>query len=491
MYLSKSKYCKGVQCKKILWLDKNHPELKEEVSNQDVFENGTEVGELAKKLFGEYIDIKFDDNLQNMINDTNNAMKNNECIICEASFTYNNCFCSVDLLKKHGNKYEIYEVKSSTDVHDIYIDDISYQYYVLSNLGLNVTKCNIVHINNEYVRKGDLNIQELFKICDVTDKVLSKQIKVKQNIEDINKYVENDSEPIKDIDYNCTTPYECPYWNYCSKHLSKPNVFDLKGQGLSTKKKFELYKEGIYAFKDLMRANIPDKFKEQILFELNNLPLKINKEYIEEFLNTLTYPLYFLDFETFQQPIPEFDYVKPFAQIPFQYSLHYLENASSELKHTEFLGDGITDPRRELAIRLVKDIPKDTCVLAYNMRFEKGRIKEMAELFPDLKDHLMNIHDNIKDLMIPFQTRNYYVKEMQGSFSIKYVLPSLFPDDPSLDYHNLDMIHNGSEAMNMYASINAYSKEEQEEIRKNMLEYCKLDTYAMVKIYNKLKTLTK
>ena len=194
--------------------------------------------------------------------------------------------------------------------------------------------------------------------------------------------------------------------------------------------------------------------------------------------------IYFLDFETYQQPIPLFDNVKPYMQIPFQYSLHYLVN--NELKHKEFLGDGVNDPRYELAKSLVNDIPINSCTVAYNMSFEKTVIKNLSELFPEFSNHLMNIHDNMKDLMIPFKNRDYYTKDMKGSYSIKYVLPALFKDDPSLDYHNLDMVHNGSEAMNSYANMNNLNEEDKNKLRYNMLKYCELDTYAMVKIYEKL-----
>ena len=147
------------------------------------------------------------------------------------------------------------------------------------------------------------------------------------------------------------------------------------------------------------------------------------------------------------------------------------------------------DPRRSLAESLVEDIPLDVCTLAYNMSFEKNVIKSLALEFPDLRDHLLNIHEHIKDLMIPFYNREYYTKAMQGSYSIKYVLPALFPDDPSLNYHNLEEVHNGTEAMNAYATMGELSKEEQEKLRENLLKYCGLDTYAMVKIYDKLKEI--
>ena len=145
MYLSKSSYCKGVQCKKMLWLEEHYPEEKEEIDNSSVLDNGTEVGILAKDLFGKSIDIEFSNNLKDMIEETLKVIKNNKnVIITEASFSYNNNFCSVDILIKKGNEYEIYEIKSSTEIKDIYKEDVSYQTYVLKKLGYNVIKSSIV-----------------------------------------------------------------------------------------------------------------------------------------------------------------------------------------------------------------------------------------------------------------------------------------------------------------------------------------------------------
>ena len=488
MNLSKSRYCNAYQCLKMLWLDVNHPELKSDVSNSSVLENGTEVGILAKGLFGEYIDIPFSNNLSEMINNTQEViLKNKNAIICEASFVYNNNFCSVDILKKNNDEYEIYEVKSSTEIKDIYLEDISYQTYVLKNLGLNVVKSSIVYINHFYERVGDLNLHNLFKIKNVTDLVNQKQNEVKKYIDKINLYMNEINEPIKKIGLHCVKPYDCPFFKYCTKDLPDKNIFELRRMKNSTK--FKYYDKGIYKYEDLLKEKIDDKVREQIEFELYNKADKINKTEIKDFLNTLSYPLYFLDFETYQQSIPMFDYVHPYEQIPFQYSIHILRSDTSLPEHIEFLADSGKDPRKSLAERLIRDIPKDVCVLAYNMSFEKSVIKRLAKLYPDLEESLMNIHDNIKDLMIPFYNHDYYSKNMYGSYSIKYVLPSLFPNDKELDYHNLDGIHNGSEAMNSFKELDNLPMEEQQKVRHNLLKYCELDTYAMVKIYKKLKKI--
>lgn len=487
MNLSKSKYCNGLQCKKMLWLYKNKPEEKEEVNNQSVFDNGNDVHEVARKLLGEDVNIPFNEDLTQMIKDTEEVMKQEKVIITEASFSYENNFCSVDILKKEGNTYEIYEVKSSTELKDVYVDDVSYQYFVLTSLGLKVEKCYVAILNNRYVRKGKLDLNQLFKKIDVTDEVVSKQAQVKQMIKDMNKYMEQKKEPKDDIGIHCFKPYKCPFFKYCTRHLPESNIFEINE--INVNEKLKLYVEGIVSLEDLLKEDISNEAKQHIEYELYDKEDYIDKKSIKEFLNTLSEPLYFLDFETFALPIPKYDGTRPYQQVPFQYSLHYIEEG--KLYHKEFLAESGVDPRQLIAESLVRDIPKNVPVLAYYMSFEKGRIKELAETFPDLKDHLMSIHDNIKDLIVPFKNRSYYAKGMHGSASIKYVLPAMFPNDESLNYKNLELVHNGDEAMNIYARLGEYPKEEQEYIRERLLKYCELDTYAMVKIYEKLKQIVK
>jgi len=205
----------------------------------------------------------------------------------------------------------------------------------------------------------------------------------------------------------------------------------------------------------------------------------INKEGIKEFLDQVSYPLYFLDFETFQQAVPQFDMLRPYEQIPFQYSLHYIEVEGGELKHSEFLGKEGADPRNELVKSLVDNIPDEACIVTYNSSFEKRIIRELTSKFPQHSNRLMNIHDNIIDLMVPFQNKYFYKPEMKGSYSIKYVLPALVPE---LSYKELE-ISGGGQASETYASLHLIKDtSEVDRTRKNLLEYCKLDTLAMVKI---------
>ena len=490
--LSKSKYCGLWQCPKIAWLNKYKPE--EMVINdaiQSRMDAGNMVGDLAMGLFGEFVEVtaynseKLD--LSQMIARTQEEMEKGTPVICEASFSYNGLYCAVDILRKDGDGWAIYEVKSSTSAEkDVYTADVAYQKYVLQNCGVNLTRVYLVCLNNEYVFDGTLDLQQLFKITDITVPVAFEQRNLAANLSIGERLLNDPNEPEIDISERCMHPYECAYWKYCTRHIPRPSVFDL--YRMPFKKKLDYYKQGLFRYEDLILASdiTNEKQLRQMDHSLRDKGTYIDKEGIRAFLDTLSYPLYFLDFETMQLPVPQYPGTKPYQQIPFQYSLHYIEKPGGELKHKEFLGVSGEDPRRAIAESLCRDIPMNVCVTAYNRGFECGRIKELACAFPDLAEHLLNIRSNIRDLLTPFQSGYYYNRDMGGSFSIKSVLPALYPNDPELDYHNLEGVHNGSEAMTIFPMIKDMPPEEQAAARKNLLAYCKLDTLAMVKVWQKL-----
>lgn len=501
VHLSKSKYTGLWQCPKMAWLRQYKPE--EAVIDEMVLARmkaGNEVGDLAMGLFGDYVEVtayngeKLD--LPKMIENTASEMAKDTDNICEASFSYNGLYCAVDILRKENGGWAIYEIKSSTmhqeedgscpDTKEVYIADISYQKYVLEHCGVNVTGTYLVCLNGDYIYDGTLDITQLFFITDVSTEVFVESSKIEPNLAIAEQVLTSDSEPDIDLGVYCKKPYQCAFWKYCSKHIPQESVFNL--YRLRKTKMFEYYRNGWITYRDLI-DNAPIKNAtqlRQIEFALEDKGTYVNKAEIAAFLNTLSYPLYFLDFETMQPVIPQYVGTRPYAQIPFQYSLHYIEEEGGELKHKEFLAESGTDPRRAIAESLCADIPMDVCVTAYNKAFECTRLKELAETFPDLSDHLMNIRENIIDLLVPFQSGWYYNRAMGGSFSIKSVLPALFPDDPSLDYHNLEGVHNGGEAMTIFPMIKDMLPEEQQKARHNLLKYCELDTYAMVKVWEAL-----
>ena len=498
--LSKSKYCSFVQCPKNLWLGVNKPELAViDSSAESRMEEGNIIGDLAMQIFGEYVEVtafkpdgKLD--LSKMIADTKDLMNKKAPVICEASFSYNGDYCAVDILKREGDGYAIYEVKSSTGAKDVYITDISYQKYILEHCDVKVTGTYLVCINSDYVFDGELRLDELFEIVDVADDVEKEITSVEANVKEANAVLSENDEPDTDLSMGCHKPYKCAFRQYCRSRVPSPSVFDLYGTELHYDKMLGYYQSGVFSFEELAKdQKIMDKkiCSLQIAHEINDLPTHIDKDGIKDFLSTLWYPLYFLDFETMQTVIPEFVGTKPYAQIPFQYSLHYIENEGGALHHKEFLAESGEDPLRKISESLCKDIPGNACVIVFNQTFECGRLGELASYFPDLSEHLLKIRENIRDLLVPFRKGYYYNRRMNGSFSIKKVLPAIFPDDPSLDYHNLEGIHNGGEAMTIFPKIKDLPPEEQAIARKNLLKYCELDTYATVKIWQELVRVSK
>ena len=484
--LSKSKYCKGIQCPKILWMDTYKPEEAEDVLPEAALANGNRVGDLARRYFGQYDLVEFNYDKNVMTEKTKQFMQAGSENIAEAAFLTDGLYCAVDILHKNGSGYDIVEVKSSTGVTDIYIEDMAFQYYVLKRCGINVKRVFLMHLNSKYVRHGDLNLNNLFTLEEFTEDVKQKYNEVESNIKSIRVYVDTDCEPERDIDLYCETPYACAYYGYCAKHIPEQSVFNVRG--MRAAKKYEYYHQGIITFEDIVRQHpkLSEKQWKQVETSYYDKPDEADADAIKAFLDTLSYPLYHLDFETFQQAIPEYDGLSPYAQIPFQYSLH-IERADGTLEHREFLAKEGTDPRRAIAESLCKDFPEGVCVLAYNKSFEQRVLKSLADYFPDLADRLLEIRKNIHDLMVPFQQQQYYCKAMQGSYSIKYVLPALCPGDSELDYQALDGVHNGGEASATFADLPNHTPEEISVMRNNLLKYCCLDTLAMVKVLEKLR----
>ena len=505
--LSKSRYTLFSQCPKALWLRTYKPEVAEvDEALQARFEKGNEVGDLAMKLFGDYKEVTTSKDgsldLQKMIDLTRQYMDEGVENICEASFSCEGGYCAVDILRKTRDGWAIYEVKSTSFPMfnekpaklEKYAPDIAYQKWVLTQCGVNVTGTYLVCLNSDYVRQGDLDVQLLFVTKDMGEFVENEYLKVPARVNQAMKVINCEEEPEQDLWENCNKPYHCAFWTYCAEkhHLPKPSVFDVYGGSFKSKaedrffmiKKLALYKAGKCSFDDI---------KDEPLGHIQRLQVEgkeyIDKNGIREFLDTLPYPLYFLDFETMQDPIPQYDGAKPYQQITFQYSLHIKRSADAPYEHTAYLAksDG-SDPRRGLAEQLCRDIPMGVCTLAYNATFEITRIKELADRCPDLSIHLLDIANNIKDLLNPFQAGYYYLPAMGGSFSIKKVLPALFPGEKELDYHNLDeRVQNGGDAMTIFPKIQGMPPAEAEATRTALLEYCKLDTWAMVKVWEKLK----
>jgi len=482
--LSKTLFMKGLQCHKALYLEKYQPELKGEMGADLKLRvaGGLEAGNYAKDLFPGGIDVPY----EGMTYDDQVAMTRNELVkgtktIYEATFSHDGIFVKVDILHKGSKGWEMYEVKAANDYKEHYLNDISLQYHVATEAGVPIKKASIVYMNRDYVRRGAIEPKKLFVIDEITAQVRDNQAFIRARLDQVRKMLRGDSPKI-DIGLQCTDPYECDFMNHCWEHLPCPSVFDLCG---SSKIKWALYYEGHHDMAKLPLDRLEPKQRFQLEAFIGK-EQRINSTGIRQFLDSLSYPLCFLDFETFEHPLPPFEGTRPYQKIPFQYSLHLIEQKESKPKHYEYLVDPGQDPREEIARGLIEQIPANASILVYHKSFEIGIMKNLKEWFPKYAGKLDEIIDNIRDLKDPFSQRLAYHWKMQGSASLKVVLPAFIPE---MTYEDLEITEGGAAQAAYFDMCEASVPKELKRIRKALLKYCKQDTLAMVKLWRMLQKL--
>jgi hypothetical protein len=480
--LTKSKYMNGLQCEKLLWIIYNAPEKIPEVteSTQFRFDMGHEVGEYAKKVFENGIDLPQD--FKENITRTKESLNQRKPLF-EAGFMVDNLFSRIDILNPVGNnEWDIIEVKSSTSLKEEHVHDVSFQRHTALKAGLKIRKCHLMHLNNQYVKQGDINPQELFTIEDISGDVEKVSVSIQERINNMFKIIRQDVIPEIGIGKYCTNPYECAMVNECWSFLPENSVLDLYRGG---KKSFELLDNGTHAIKDIPEDyKLNDKQKIQLDCEKSG-QIHIHKESIKHFLKTLKYPLYFLDFETLNPPIPVHDGMRPYQRIPFQFSLHVVQE-DGKTEHHEFLHDSKDDPRPNFFKTLKEVLGDSGSIVVYNQSFELGVLKELVDAFPEYDDWNDLMNSRVVDLLIPFRNFSYYNPKQKGSASIKKVLPAL----TGKNYDNLDIGNGDLANISYYNSIYGnLEKKEIEKIRKDLLIYCGQDTEAMIWIVDELKKL--
>jgi len=475
--LTKSKYMNGLQCTRLLWFanKKLLPEIS--LSDQHKFDQGHEFEEYVKKLYPEAVDLNGLDFKENL-DKTKELLKQNQSIF-EAGFMIDNLFVRCDLIIPTEAGIDLYEIKSTSESKPQHMPDLAFQKYVLEKSGLKVNKSFVIFLNKEYVKQGEINPKELIQIEEVTE-----QVNEVQDIEEnILKFMETLNLPEYldiPIGQHCNKPYECPLKKICWGTLPENNVLHLTNWRVYWK----LFNEGIQDIKDIPEGTkLTDK--DQVLIEavINNKPY-ISKEHIKHFLESLHYPLYHFDFETFDTAVPIFNNSKPYQKIPFQYSLH-IEQEDGTTEHKEFLYDGNEDPRPSLLEQMKRDLEGTGDIIVFNKSFEISVMRKLAEDFPENKDWLEQVIGRIVDLADPFRAFYYYNSSQKGSYSIKKVLPAI----TGKSYSELE-INNGGDASMMYFYSHIKPKlENKAEIRENLIKYCCLDTEGMVWIVDKLRLI--
>jgi hypothetical protein len=442
--LSKSTFMAGIQCQKRLYLSKFRRDLlPEEVDEQQqaIFDAGIDTGLLAQQLFPNGIDASpltpFD--YQKSVKRTQSYLMTND-VIYEACFQYEGALCAIDILVRKDDLWYAFEVKGTNSVKPQHITDAAFQYYVMTRSGLPLGDISIVHFNSSYVRRGDLDVQALFTATSVLNDVIEQQDSVKENIEVLKAMLAAKVEPEIEVGTHCTNPYECPFIDHCWK-----DVAEEESEELSTE-------------------------------------ATVDTSSLQGFVSELKYPIYYFDFETVMYGIPPYDESSPWQALPFQYSLHQQQKPQSTCTHSEYIGDGKSDPREALILKLINDLGTKGTILAWHASFEISCLKGLIRNFPQYEKPLQSIIHRMVDLKIPFSKKWIDIPACKGSASIKVVLPVFIPE---LSYEDLD-IQEGMTASFVYSQLQYQDEATQQTQQKQLLEYCKLDTFAMVRIFEKI-----
>jgi hypothetical protein len=488
-FISKSKYLNGLQCHKLLWFYYN---AKDQIpafdaQTQAIFDQGHLVGELAKKLYPGGIEIANGvDSFGKILELSREALSQRKPLF-EAAFKSGNAFARADILNPFGkNDWEIVEVKSSTEVKDVNLHDLALQRYAYEGAGLSITKCFVLHINNEYVRKGTVDPKKLFKKTDVSSEVRDLLKSVPSNLQTMIDVIHQKRHPDIRIGPQCSDPYGCPLQELCWKFLPEHNPLTL--YYFKKEKAFELIHDGHLDIRTLPSSvSLGDRQQIQI-DALRTRKAHVDKEGIRDFLEQLEYPLYYLDFETFGTAIPLFDDIRPYEQIPFQFSLHIVDSERRKPRHEHYLADGINDPRPEILKSLKKLLGKKGSIVAYNAPFEKDKLKKACNVFTEYSKWYQPIEPRFIDLLAPFKLFQYYNPNQRGSASIKAVLPAL----TGRSYEGLEIAEGGTASLEyLRVTFGDVDEEDGQKVRRQLEKYCALDTEGMILIVDELGKVTK
>lgn len=488
--ISKSRFISGLQCEKMLWLDTYHRELAEETDDQTqfIFDQGHVIGELAQTLFPGGALIAEDHlHIAEAVEATRKAAAKGAMVLYEAGAEHDRYRARADILKRVAegkDEWDMYEVKSGThEDKEVYLNDLAVQKMIFDGAGYPIRKSFLVTINTDYVRKGPIEIEKLFRITDQTKIINSICKTLPPLMKRMLEVVDSPKEPQIPISkWRCNSPYGCAFMDHCWKNIPDDSVFTLSNDRVRVAN--ALFEQGIVKIADIPDSTkLNPKQRRQVQTARTGEPY-IDQQRIRSFLNTLEYPLYYLDFETYNPLIPPYDGLKPFQQIPFQFSLHIQEKADGELKHYEYLADGQEDPRPPFMEALQKYIGIKGSVVVYSA-FEQSRLNKLAEWLPKKEAGIRSIIKRIRDLSVPFRNQDVYYPGFLGSYSIKAVLPVLVPD---MSYEGLEIGEGGAASL-AYVKLTdpKLPKKEREQIRKNLLEYCGQDTLAMVKLVEVLR----
>lgn len=493
-FITKTIYLRFVSCAKDAWLQANKPELQELFQLSDfeksLVAKGNLVESWARKLFPEGILVEEFGKEGHEV--TKQYLDEKRQIIFQSTFAYDRFLVRNDVLEYDdaADCWNMYEIKGTNTLDENegavdHIEDASFQRIILNDLGINIGRVFLVHLNKEYVRGDEIDVQSLFIKDDITEKVIDRAETTRQRMElAAESLFQADESALECKCIHLGRSNHCTTFSYSHPHVPEYSVHDLTRIGSSKKKLARLIESRIFDIKDIPESFELTEAQRNQVYAHKNQESIINLKAIEDELQSLAYPLYFLDYETYPSAIPLFKGFRPYQQVPFQFSLHVLDAPNGDLRHFEYLHMEATDPTEQIIAKLKEMIGPKGNIIVWNKRFEKGINAQLAERSLKDKDFLEDINCRIYDLMEIFQKQFYVHPGFKGRVSIKKVLPVLVPE---LSYKNLE-IQEGGSAMEAWFEMvfNCDAEAEKQKIADNLLKYCCLDTYAMYAIWKKL-----
>ena len=493
-HISKSKFMAGVQCVKREYMQVRHPELAASVDDGRM-RQGMEVGLLAQQMFpGGVLVAAAHRHLSDAIRDTRELIANREVpAIFEATFEHSGVLVRADVVKRNAAGFHLTDVKSSTKIKTEYVDDVSIQKYVMGGCGLQVEDTSVMHLSRDYVYDGalcadgsnDYDLSRLFATEEVQPQSAGQ---VTRTLDEQFRVLAQPQPPNIVPSSRCTSPYDCEFYDHCHPVWADGDIRSLPIAGCKIE---ALLSGGITSIDQLPGLiALRERFhltKRECRFALGakEKGVQINPALVAE-LEALRYPLYFMDFETVFPALPLFAGLRPYDQLPFQWSVHVQSKPGAEVKHYEYLSTDTNDPRREFITSLCAVMGESGSIVVYNQTFESLRLKELAASLPEFAGRITNIQGRLWDLL-PRMRKHVYHPAFAGSYSLKYVLPALVPE---MTYEGM-AVGNGTEAGVAWESLvrGGWSEAERQQKRKELLDYCGLDTLALVRLVEQLRTL--
>jgi hypothetical protein len=489
--LSKSRMAAGLQCHKRLWSEIHQSNLVAPVSfsQQAIFDQGHEVGRWSHRLFPDGMLLEGELDFAVHLQRSREALSLRKPLF-ELAFSVPGAYARADILVPEGiTGWDLLEVKSASNVWEkdgsiklVYLQDIAFQLYVFRTAGLEIRRASLVFLNRDYVRHGEIDPQTLFRQEDVTVQAEALVPFIPGQLQELSKLLQQTESPSLEIGPHCHAPYDCSLIDHCWKAVPLDSVFTLTRAGVRS---WAWWKAGIEHVGDLPTGE-KYSFNQavQIAAERSGTP-HLDKRAIEEFLEGLRYPRYYVDFETVMPGVPLFDGCRPYAQVPFQFSLHVQQAPGQKITHVEFLADGAGDPRVAFLVALRANLGTEGSIITYNASFELQRMRELALQVPQYAGWVAAVlprFDNA-DLLAPFRKFSLYDPRQHGSASLKAVLPAF----TELNYDGL-AIQEGGTASNQFLRLlqGLIPSQEVGALRKNLLAYCELDTCAMVELVDAL-----